>query len=120
MQAPAPKISQMVQFRLQGGHKGQFRLQRSLKHRLRLQRGQKGQFRLQRSQRPTPEGSAATKVPKMIRIYRSQKAGYILYVQEIVTLHKKYSNIFASENKVYTVFNYYDILGLILFVYRAK
>ena len=26
----------------------------------------------------------------------------ILYVQEVVTLQKRYSNIFASENKVYT------------------
>ena len=33
---------------------------------------------------------------------------------------EKISNIFASENEVYTIFNYYDILGWILFVYRAK
>jgi len=34
---------------------------------------------------------------------------FIPYVQEVVTLQKKYSNTFASENEVYTVFNYYDI-----------
>ena len=28
---------------------------------------------------------------------------YILYVQEVVTLKKKYSNTFASENEVYTI-----------------
>ena len=28
----------------------------------------------------------------------------LLYVQEVVTLQKKYSRIFASENYVYTVF----------------
>ena len=34
---------------------------------------------------------------------------------------EKILNIFASENDVYTIiFNYYDILGWILFVYRAK
>ena len=33
---------------------------------------------------------------------------------------EKILNIFASENEVYTIFNYYDILGWILFVYRAK
>ena len=34
---------------------------------------------------------------------------------------EKIFNIFASENEVYTIFfNYYDTLGWILFVYRAK
>ena len=33
---------------------------------------------------------------------------------------EKILNIFASENEVYTSFNYYNILGWILFVYRAK
>ena len=34
---------------------------------------------------------------------------------------EKILNIFASENEVYTpFFNFYDILGWILFVYRAK
>ena len=28
----------------------------------------------------------------------------ILYVQEVVTLHKKIFNIFASENEVYTIY----------------
>ena len=28
----------------------------------------------------------------------------IQYVQEVVTLQKKYSNIFAPENEVYTIF----------------
>ena len=28
---------------------------------------------------------------------------YLLYVQEVVTLQKKISNIFASENEVYTI-----------------
>ena len=27
----------------------------------------------------------------------------LLYVQEVVTLQKKYSNIFASENEVYAI-----------------
>ena len=29
---------------------------------------------------------------------------YLLYVQEVVTLQKKYKNIYASENEVYTIF----------------
>ena len=33
---------------------------------------------------------------------------------------EKILNIFASENEFYTIFNYYDISGWILFVYRAK
>ena len=33
---------------------------------------------------------------------------------------EKISNIFVSENEVYTIFNDYNILGWILFVYRAK
>ena len=40
---------------------------------------------------------------------------YILYVQEVVTLQKKYFNIFASENYFIN-----DILGWILFVYMSK
>ena len=33
-----------------------------------------------------------------------QVRGQILYVQEVVTLQKKISNIFASENEVYTIY----------------
>ena len=33
---------------------------------------------------------------------------------------EKILDIFASENEVYTIFYYYDVLGWILFVYRAK
>ena len=33
---------------------------------------------------------------------------------------EKILNIFASENEVTPFFNYYNILGWILFVYRAK
>ena len=46
---------------------------------------------------------------------------HIQYVQEVVTLQKKYSNIFAQKIRFTPFFfNYYDILGRILFVYRAK
>ena len=31
-------------------------------------------------------------------------AGYVLYVQEVVTLQKKMLNIFASENEVYNIY----------------
>ena len=33
---------------------------------------------------------------------------------------EKILNIFASKNEVFTIFDYCDILGWILFVYRAK
>ena len=33
-----------------------------------------------------------------IYMYIEREKIYILYVQEVVTLQKKYSNIFASEN----------------------
>jgi len=34
----------------------------------------------------------------------------VLYVQEVVTIQIFKKNIFASENEVYTIINYYDIL----------
>ena len=44
----------------------------------------------------------------------------ILYVQEVVTLQKK-CLIYLHQKMRFTPFiDYYDTLGLILFVYRAK
>ena len=44
----------------------------------------------------------------------------LLYVQELVTLQKKYL-IYLHRKIRFTLFiNYYDTLGRILFVYRAK
>ena len=36
--------------------------------------------------------------------YLANNIRYLLYVQEVVNLQKKYFNIFASENEVYTIY----------------
>ena len=52
--------------------------------------------------------------------YQEIKKNVILYVQELVTLQKKYL-IYLHQKMRFTPFiNYYDTLGWILFVYRAK
>ena len=45
---------------------------------------------------------------------------YVLYVQEVVTLQKKYLFYLHQKMRFTPFINYYDILGWILFVYRAK
>ena len=46
--------------------------------------------------------------------------GYVLYVQEVVTLQQKYL-IYLHQKMRFTPFiNYYDTLGWILFVYKAR
>jgi len=37
-------------------------------------------------------------------IFASCRQGYVLYVQEVVTLQKKIYYIFALENEVYTIY----------------
>ena len=44
----------------------------------------------------------------------------ILCVQEVVTLQKKYLTYLHQKIRFTPFFNYYDILGWILLVYRAK
>ena len=42
------------------------------------------------------------------------------YVPEVVTLHKKYLIYLQQKMRFTPVINYYNTLGLILFVHRAK
>ena len=44
----------------------------------------------------------------------------LLYVQEVVTLQKKYQIYLQQKMRFTPFFDYYDILGWILFVYRTK
>ena len=77
-----------------------------------------------------PESHTATEARNSLKLFwgpgqprlSSSKHGFtrkfLLYVQEVVTLQTKYSNIFTSEN--YVFFNYYNILDRIFFIKRAK
>ena len=49
-----------------------------------------------------------------------EKFIYLLYVQKVVTLKKKYLTYLHQKMGFTPFINYYDTLGCILFVYRAK